>query len=108
MNHFYNSYFPNHNRAFYINNLQKEVEKNLPGVEGVDFAERARSTPKGAGVGRSANLSHQPHIYSLHLLPWLSEASQKQTIDLSCQSFVYETCLVQGSTQVNLKEKTFF
>ena len=54
MNHFYNSYFPNHNRAFHINNLQKGVEKNLPGVEGVDFAERGRSTPKGVGVGRSA------------------------------------------------------
>ena len=53
MNHFYNSYFPNHNRAFHINNLQKGVEKNLPGVEGVDFAERGRSTPKGVGVGRS-------------------------------------------------------
>ena len=55
MNHFYNSYFPNHNRAFHINNLQKGVEKNLPGVEGVDFAERGRSTPKGVGVGRSAS-----------------------------------------------------
>ena len=53
MNHFYNSYFPNHNRAFHINNLQKGVEKNLPGVEGVDFAERGRSTPKEVGVGRS-------------------------------------------------------
>ena len=53
MNHFYNSYFPNHNRAFHINNLQKGVEKNLLGVEGVDFDERGRSTPKGVGVGRS-------------------------------------------------------
>ena len=43
MNHFYNSYFPD---------LQKGVEKNLPGVEGVDFAERGRSTPKGVGVGK--------------------------------------------------------
>ena len=57
MNHFYNSYFPNHNRAFHINNLQKGVEKNLPGVEGVDFAERGRSTPKGVGVGRSVMCS---------------------------------------------------
>ena len=56
MNHFYNSYFPNHNRAFHINNLQKGVEKNLLGVEGVDFAERGRSTPKGVGVGRSVYL----------------------------------------------------
>ena len=56
MNHFYNSYFPNHNRAFHINNLQKGIEKNLPGVEGVDFAERGRSTPKGVGVGRSVTL----------------------------------------------------
>ena len=54
MNHFYNSYFPNHNRAFHINNLQKGVEKNLLGVERVDFAERGRSIPKGVGVGRSA------------------------------------------------------
>ena len=45
--------FQNHNRAFHINNLQKGVEKNILGVEGVDFAERGRSTPRGVGVGRS-------------------------------------------------------
>ena len=61
MNHFYNSYFPNHNRAFHINNLQKGVEKNLPGVEGVDFAERGRSTPKGVGVGRS-DIAHTARL----------------------------------------------
>ena len=53
MNHLFNSYFPNHNRAFHINNLQKWVEKNLLGEEGEDFTERGRSTPKGVGVGRS-------------------------------------------------------
>ena len=65
MNHFYNSYFPNHNRAFHINNLQKGVEKNLPGVEGVDFAERGRSTPKGVGVGRSAIYTPRPKVNRL-------------------------------------------
>ena len=76
MNHFYNSYFPNHNRAFHINNLQKGVEKNLPGVEGVDFAERGRSTPKGVGVGRSA----------IHLSNILAQLSFSQ---LSFQSAQY-------------------
>ena len=38
--------------------LQKGVEKNLPPVEAVDFAERGRSTPKGVGVGRSEYYFH--------------------------------------------------